>query len=132
MGALKDGVRLLAFVEQVRYDEATTLMTVDQANDVGDWLDGDGEEAFPESLRQVLGSCPVVESSPAKVFQTEASWGALLAIDGKGGEPTHYFLVGSDIASSPQVVQRTTAKVMAQAMILQSGVHQHGVQNFLG
>ena len=56
---------------------------------------------------------------PAKLFQTEESWGCVLAIDKQGAEPsTEHVLITSEGIRGPQVLQRTTAECIAQAIIV--------------
>ena len=69
----------LAFVEYVRYDEATSIMGVEQSNLPNLFFNGvDG--AGVEQAERVLIDESITETSLAKVFQTEDAWGALLKV----------------------------------------------------
>lgn len=115
-------VRLLMFVEGVRYDEATLLMSVQQSSD-------DAVAVLPRRAvvgRQTEGP---VECVPAKMFQTEARWGALLGVTGDGGSEEFIF-VTSDLVVVPQILQRTSAACFARAFASSSCVRWPAAQKF--
>ena len=118
-----DGARVVAFIEFVRYDEATTLMSVEQASDVWTELpEDDDEDADMRALLQrLLAEDTVVEAAPTKLFQTESRWGALVAVD-KLGEASEYVIVTSEMAQAGQVLQHTTAKNISEALLRSSMV----------
>ena len=124
--------RLVAFIEGVRYDEATSVLGVEQADEV----DMGGGPALPrDSFFAVLSAmCDQDfsrETVPAKLFQTESTWGALLAVEPDSeGHPTEYIMLGSEFVSTPQVLQRTTAECIAAALLLSSCIRHQTVAGF--
>ena len=118
--SLPDNVDRVAFVECKRYDEATNLMAVRQSSDFA--LAGDGlrtkEDVITARFADWLENDDVVESVPAKLFQTESGWGALLAVC--EDDRTKYVFVINENVSTGQVLQRTTPECIAQAIVLNS------------
>ena len=75
----------------------------------------------------------VREVVPARLFQTDHKWGALIATsapDASGAEQPEYVLVMSEAVSAPQVLQRTTAPNMAEALRASSIVRGRSVEGF--
>ena len=121
-----EGVKCLAFVEAVRYDEATSVLAVEQSPD--SWADicpGDNV-ALDRALCQLLEQCPIVEAAPAKLFQTETTWGALVSVQ-QPDQPCELVVVTSEMISGTQVLQRTTATAIAQAFLMSSMVRPRAV-----
>lgn len=112
---------MLAFVEFSRYDEATSTLRVEQPSGIMDGAPASvaSSEALAERALHFFDD-DVTEVAPAKVFQTQQAWGALLA----SGEDVDrkYLVVSSSTGCVPQVLQRTTAANIAQAFIAGSFV----------
>ena len=115
-------LKLLLFVEGVRYDEATRMLRVPQAADI-EVDQARPCEGLPEkAARAFTSGDAIAEIVPAKTFQTECKWGALLRIDGDEG-PEYVFLT-SEVATAPQILQRTTGACFAEAFLMSSMVRR--------
>ena len=115
-------LKLLLFVEGVRYDEATRMLRVPQAADI-EVDQARPCEGLPEKAARAFTSEDAIsEIVPAKTFQTECKWGALLRIDGDEG-PEYVFLT-SEVATAPQILQRTTGACFAEAFLMSSTVRR--------
>ena len=119
----RHGVQLVAFVESVRYDEATSTLGVQQPaeGDILCQLDFMGD--YEKALLDLLEKEAPVENVPAKVFQTEATWYALLALPVAGNPfKKNYVVISSESVTSPQILQRNTAEILARALSMSSVV----------
>ena len=125
------GVELIAFIEGARYDEASSVLSVEQPS--MDYLMAaniDPSELSP-LLRSILDENQPKEAVPTKVFQTESQWCALLAVPAEDTtKPKAYTLVSSDMVTSPQILQRNTASCVAQALVALSTCRTRTVSNF--
>ena len=125
------GVELLAFIEGARYDEATSLLAVEQPT--LDYLlaAGIGQGEVSQALVQVLEHNKPKESTPTKVFQTESQWTALVAVPSGAGDNTkRYIVVTSDSVTCPQVLQQNTSECVAQALQVGSTIRPQAVSKF--
>jgi hypothetical protein len=115
-------VELLGFVEYASYDEATTLMGVRQDTALIEQCDAEaqGSDDVQLGLQYECVADSIKESVPAKVFQTDAAWAALVKVPPSEGAAPQYLVITSSMATKPQVVQRTTAECIAQYIVLQS------------
>ena len=119
LSSLSGSGELVVFVDSARYDESTFTINVAQPPDV------DASEAIApevatrlhETLRQALEDEVVVERSPAKLFQTENFWAALIAMPGVEGAATTYHFIASEPIASVQILQRTTAHLCVCASL---------------
>lgn len=111
--------KLVAFVEAARYDEATSTVGVEQPRDVP--LPRSAEGNVLALRDQVLSEFDSVkETAPAKIFQTESVWGALLVVRNEDTHEAEYLYLTSNGVTSAQVLQRTTAECFAGALRLSS------------
>lgn len=125
------GVKLVAFVESAKSDEATSVLGVVQPVDqqfLGDHMPTDN---LPNDLVAFLEADGAKETVPAKLFQTETCWGAVLAKEGTdASQPAEFVLITSEQVSAPQVLQRTTAECIARALQMSSTVRPQTVSDF--
>lgn len=123
--AAEPQVTPLGFIECVRYDEATKEMRVRQDPE----LDAGGAltDLPAELQRQLLGDV-VVESAPARLFQTESQWAALLRIG--SGASARFVVVRQEVVMCPQVLQRNSADVIAQALGASSPIRLQALEPF--
>ena len=116
-------MELLAFVEVARYDEATNIMTVRQDTGLPD---------LDDELNRVLAAMTkegsFKEQVPAKLFQTETAVACLFKVRQPMDSTPNYIMLRSDVASVPQILQRTTATIIAQALMLTSVCRWRGAQ----
>eukprot|EP00959_Pyramimonas_sp_CCMP1952_P325473 6812392-Pyramimonas_sp.AAC.1 len=110
-------VELVAIVEGVRYDEATNLLTVRQDSGVPEFQDH-----VNRALDRIAKLAVFKEAVPAKLFQTEHSYGVLFAVRQPGSGHKKFICVRSHCVGVPNVLQRTTAEIIAQALKLSSFV----------
>lgn len=125
------GVELLAFIECARYDEATSLLSV--AQPIEDYLLAAGISSgdLPAGLLGVLAEDIPKESVPAKIFQTESRWVALLAATAADpAMPKQYTLISSDTITCPQVLQRNNTECVARALAVGSTCRIQTVSKF--
>ena len=121
-------LNLIAFVEVARYDEASSLIRVDQSDEA--YGLEDAIPGGPDIDIRCLGNGGIAESVTAKVFQTEAAWGALVRrTDAHGADK--YEIITSETASSAQILQATTAEGMAYGIASASCVRDRSVASFL-
>ena len=123
--------RLVAFVESVRYDEATSVLGVAQPDEINAATAPAPLDAIADRLGELLEREVLVETVPAKVFQTESSWGAIVDVsEGPSGSPPEYIWVTSDAVHTPQALQRTTAECIARALLMSSVVRHQSAAGF--
>ena len=131
LGKLSPPARLVAFVESVRYDEATSVLGVAQPDEINAATAPAPLDAIADRLGELLEREVLVETVPAKVFQTESSWGAIVDVsEGPSGSPPEYIWVTSDAVHTPQVLQRTTAECIARALLMSSVVRHQSAAGF--
>lgn len=121
-------VRLVAFIEGTRYDEATLVVAVEQAQDIPE--PGPDAVGIAARLRDVLQAGSIKETAPAKVFNLESTWGALLELRPTGDGPAEYLFLTSSQAQPPQIIQRGTAVNYAAALRLASMCRWESVADF--
>ena len=122
---------LIAFIENLRYDEATSVMAVPQSTEAQLMDLGEPMANLERSLLNLLEADVARETVPAKVFQTEATWVAVLAFPDAGAAGGKRFVtISSETVCSPQILQRTTAAVLARALSLSSVVRPSSVAAF--
>jgi hypothetical protein len=129
LASLHPRVSLIAFVEHARYDEATFVLGVRQSPEPELATTGPGEEPNLH-LAHLLGQSSVKEDVPAKLFQTDSQWGALFSEDPQDGSPKRFVMLTSETVVSPQVLQQTTAPVIAQALLCSSVIRPPALQDF--
>ncbi len=81
----RENVELVAFVEASRYDESTMRMAVQQAPEEAAVSSDEPPASLHMRLRTLLDEDSIVETGPAKMFQTENVWAALLSVRREGG-----------------------------------------------
>ena len=124
-------VELLCFIEGARYDEATSVLTVAQPS-----LDiivaaGATPDDISDHLLSVLAQDAPKEAVPAKVFQTESRWVALVAVPtGDPGRPKRLHAISSESITAPQLMQQNNAASVAAALTSSTVVRQKTVQGF--
>jgi hypothetical protein len=134
LGSAPPTVELLGFVEFARYDEATNLMAADQGSDITP-LTGPAHADDADALVVAGPGNPwqgqtLTEIAPAKLFQTEISIQALVRVHKGDASPPEYIIFGLDPVCPPQVLQRTTAEIIGQALLQSSPVRWRCLQNF--
>lgn len=116
--SLPENAELLVIIDRARYDEATSIMRVLQANDIDGQLDDEMTQEDYRILSSFMGgdkhSGQCTENAHAKVFQLEKAYGALARVSHEDG-PSYKFILG-DFADGPQLVQRTGAECISVAL----------------
>ena len=124
-------IELVAFIEGVRYDEATSLLGVIQSAEDAFLGPGVPMDEVTRALMALLEQEDLKETVPCKVFQTESAWSALLAVCGADvPEEKKFIMLSSECATSPQILQRTTADCILRALATSSIVRPSSVARF--
>ena len=112
------------FVDAVRYDEATNLLSTWQVHRLQQAARQPGDASGAELQQQQPETNPLVgfrESVESRVFQTEAVIGALVKVIGPCEDVSYQFIT-SDVITAPQLLQRSTAECIATSFGKSSAV----------
>ena len=114
-----------------RYDEATSVLTVGQPSLDIVMAAGASLADISQSLLAVLEDSEPKEAVPAKVFQTESKWCALVAVPtGDPALPKRMHVISSEAITSPQVLAQNTAQCVARALTSTSTTRLQTVNAF--
>eukprot|EP00959_Pyramimonas_sp_CCMP1952_P284887 5955906-Pyramimonas_sp.AAC.1 len=94
--AMPDHLELVAVVESARYDEATCLMTVKQDSGIPEF-----SEHVNKALDHIGKMSEFKETVPAKMFQTQHSYGFLFAVRQPGSESRRHAIIRTNVVGLP-------------------------------
>ena len=131
IAAAGEQAELLCFIEGARYDEATTVLTVGQPPSDLIMAAGATFDGISAALLEVLESDEPKEAVPAKVFQTESQWYALVAVPtGDPAQPKRLHAITSEAITSPQVMAQNTGQAVARALTASTTTRLQTVKDF--
>ena len=122
-----DGAELLAFIELARYDEATNVVSVVQANRPNMVVSGDGPAPIGTAA-DVLEGDSITESVPAKLLQVESGWAAVVKKTSEAG--AKYVFFRDDVVVTSTVMHQTTAPCMAETLRALTVIRDRAVADF--